>query len=124
VVWSYAGVRPLVDDDAASARPPRATTGSSPTGGAPLLSVFGGKITTFRKLAEQAVDWIAPALGNARPGWTARLPAGRRPVIAGRVRELAARLHIEPSSTAFPPSCRAASSSAWRWRARWPRTRR
>jgi glycerol-3-phosphate dehydrogenase len=40
--------------------------------GAPLLSVFGGKITTFRKLAEQAVDWIAPALGRRAPGWTAR----------------------------------------------------
>jgi len=43
-----------------------------------LLSVFGGKVTTFRKLAEQAVDWIAPALGRARPPWTAHacLPGG------------------------------------------------
>jgi glycerol-3-phosphate dehydrogenase len=46
--------------------------------GAPLLSVFGGKITTARKLAEEAVDLIAPALGNAGQAWTAGacLPGG------------------------------------------------
>jgi glycerol-3-phosphate dehydrogenase len=46
--------------------------------GAPMLSVFGGKITTFRKLAEQAVDRIAPALGRRVPGWTEKacLPGG------------------------------------------------
>ena len=45
---------------------------------APLLSVFGGKITTFRKLAEEAVDMIAPRLGNQRGPWTAHacLPGG------------------------------------------------
>ena len=43
---------------------------------------------------------------------------------SARVHELAAKLHIEPSSTACRPSCRADSSSAWRWRARWPRRRR
>src|SRR5262249_15029789 len=45
---------------------------------APYLSVFGGKITTHRKLAEEALDWLAPALGNAHAAWTAaddvRLP--------------------------------------------------
>jgi len=43
-----------------------------------LLSVFGGKITTFRKLAEEAVDMIAPRLGNQRGAWTAHacLPGG------------------------------------------------
>ena len=86
VVWSYAGVRPLVEDAAASAqaatRDFRLETDSA---GAPLLSVFGGKITTCRKLAEQAVDWIAPMLGKDAPAWTgdACLPggdvAGRRP---------------------------------------------
>jgi len=47
-------------------------------GGAPLLSVFGGKVTTFRKLAEQAVDWIGPVLGRQLPAWTAQacLPGG------------------------------------------------
>jgi glycerol-3-phosphate dehydrogenase len=45
---------------------------------APLLSVFGGKITTFRKLAEEAVDMIAPRLGNHKASWTAEacLPGG------------------------------------------------
>jgi glycerol-3-phosphate dehydrogenase len=45
---------------------------------APLLSVFGGKITTFRKLAEEAVDMIAPRLGNTDITWTehACLPGG------------------------------------------------
>ena len=48
--------------------------------GAPLLSVFGGKITTFRKLAEHALKDLGAALGDARPAWTARAPpAGRRP---------------------------------------------
>jgi glycerol-3-phosphate dehydrogenase len=46
--------------------------------GAPMLSVFGGKITTFRKLAEEAVDLLAPTLSNHRTGWTADacLPGG------------------------------------------------
>jgi glycerol-3-phosphate dehydrogenase len=45
---------------------------------APLLTVFGGKITTFRRLAEEAVDRIAPLLGNHRTAWTAAacLPGG------------------------------------------------
>jgi len=80
VVWSYAGVRPLVGEGGGSAssasrdyRFERDTAG-----GAPLLSVFGGKVTTFRKLAEQAVDWIGPTLGRQVPAWTARacLPGG------------------------------------------------
>jgi glycerol-3-phosphate dehydrogenase len=80
VVWSYAGVRPLIDDHAGSAssasRDYRFEHDTA--GGAPLLSVFGGKITTFRKLAEQAVDWIGPALGRHVPAWTAQacLPGG------------------------------------------------
>ena len=79
VVWSYSGVRPLVQDAAASAA---ATTRDfrleHDTDGAALLTVFGGKITTFRKLAEEAVNKIAPALGNPTPSWTAHacLPGG------------------------------------------------
>lgn len=82
VVWSYSGVRPLVEDAAACA-----ATASSATrdyrlewdrAGAPLLSVFGGKITTSRKLAEDAVDRIGEALGHGAPAWTANacLPGG------------------------------------------------
>jgi len=80
VVWSYAGVRPLLgDEDGASASAAsRDYRLETDTAGAPLLSVFGGKVTTFRRLAEQAVDWVAPALGRRAPGWTARacLPGG------------------------------------------------
>lgn len=79
VVWTYSGVRPLVQDDAASAASAtRDFRLEHDTGGAPMLTVFGGKITTFRKLAEEAVDWIAPALGNRNRGWTAHacLPGG------------------------------------------------
>ncbi|WP_036168122.1 glycerol-3-phosphate dehydrogenase [Massilia sp. 9096] len=83
VVWSYAGVRPLIGDDGAAdassasgaSRDYRLATDSV---GAPLLSVFGGKVTTFRKLAEDAVDWIASKLGRPVAGWTAQacLPGG------------------------------------------------
>ncbi|MFC4929565.1 glycerol-3-phosphate dehydrogenase [Massilia sp. GCM10023247] len=83
VVWSYSGVRPLVEDAAASAsaatRDYRLEWDKAGDGaGAPLLSVFGGKITTSRKLAEDAVDRIAAALGHAAPAWTANacLPGG------------------------------------------------
>ncbi|MCO6417071.1 glycerol-3-phosphate dehydrogenase [Siccirubricoccus sp. KC 17139] len=78
-VWSYSGVRPLHDDGAAN---PSAVTRDYvlklDTAGAPLLSVFGGKITTFRRLAEEAVGKLAPLLGCAAPAWTARatLPGG------------------------------------------------
>ena len=82
IVWSYAGVRPLVDDG--SGKPEAATRGyrfdlSPEEDGAPILSVFGGKITTYRTLAEEAVDHLAartPAL--AGPHWTdtAPLPGG------------------------------------------------
>jgi glycerol-3-phosphate dehydrogenase len=79
VVWSYSGVRPLLQDEAADAKAvTRDYKLAFDTDGAPLLSVFGGKITTARKLGEEAVDLIAPALGNARKGWTdsACLPGG------------------------------------------------
>ncbi|MEB0136280.1 glycerol-3-phosphate dehydrogenase [Actimicrobium sp. CCC2.4] len=85
VVWSYSGVRPLVDDASAAAsevtrdyRLEFDTGADAGNGGAPMLSVFGGKITTFRKLAEEAVDLLAPALGNHTPSWTADacLPGG------------------------------------------------
>jgi glycerol-3-phosphate dehydrogenase len=85
VVWSYAGVRPLLDDenasDAASVTRDYSlemdTAGASPSG-APLLSVWGGKITTFRKLAEEAADLLCRAIGERRSAWTARalLPGG------------------------------------------------
>ena len=78
VLWSYAGVRPLVDDG--SGRPEAATRGyrldlDEAPGQAPLLSVFGGKITTYRHLAAEAVDKLKPHLPALQGGdWTADAP--------------------------------------------------
>jgi len=86
-VWSYSGVRPLLQDESSQASAvTRDYTLSLDNAGAPILSVFGGKITTFRKLAEEAVDLIVGRLGTAvhdslngrTSGWTASacLPGG------------------------------------------------
>ena len=82
VVWSYSGVRPLLADE--STDPMRVTRDYAlelDRHPLPLLSVFGGKITTYRRLAEDAVNRLAAALGvRARP-WTAgaKLPGGDLP---------------------------------------------
>ncbi len=79
IVWSYSGVRPLFDDGAAN---PSAVTRDYvlklDRAGAPLLSVYGGKITTFRCLAEEAAGLLGGALGRAGTPWTAGavLPGG------------------------------------------------
>ncbi|MDB5653257.1 MAG: hypothetical protein JWQ94_870 [Tardiphaga sp.] len=82
VVWTYSGVRPLYDDGASEAK---AATRDyvfelDLPGGAPLLSIYGGKITTHRRLAEEALQKLAPYLkGSKAPeGWTAHqaLPGG------------------------------------------------
>ena len=105
VAWTYSGVRPLLDDESgdpsavtrdyfleldttmAAAAPgagPSQGRGEPPRGadakrpGAPLLTVWGGKITTFRKLAEEAADLLAAPLGAKHGAWThgAFLPGG------------------------------------------------
>lgn len=79
VVWSYSGVRPLVEDEASSAAAvTRDYRFEMERDAAPMLTIFGGKITTFRKLAEEAIDLIAPALSNRHGSWTehACLPGG------------------------------------------------
>lgn len=75
VVWSYSGVRPLYNDGAKSATAAtRDYVLSLNQDGAPLLSVFGGKITTYRRLAEAALAKLAFAFPQAKPAWTARAP--------------------------------------------------
>jgi glycerol-3-phosphate dehydrogenase len=101
VVWSYSGVRPLYDDGASAAQ--AATRDyvlavDAENGQPPLLSVFGGKITTYRRLAEHALEKLSPFL---RPdaakdrGWTGRepLPGGEFPVdrIDAQIEQLRAR---------------------------------
>jgi glycerol-3-phosphate dehydrogenase len=72
VVWKYAGTRPLYDDGGAN--PSKVTRDYvlklSGESGAPLLSIFGGKITTYRELALHALEKLTPHLPQARPAWT------------------------------------------------------
>jgi len=84
VVWSYAGVRPLYDDrrrDASAVTRDYVLELDAAHGAAPLLSVFGGKITTYRRLAEHAIDKLAPFLPGCKGPWTggATLPGGDLP---------------------------------------------
>jgi glycerol-3-phosphate dehydrogenase len=79
VVWTYSGVRPLYDDGASEAK--AATRDyvfelEAPADGAPVLSIFGGKITTYRRLSEEALERIAPYLPKAatNSGWTSQTP--------------------------------------------------
>lgn len=85
VVWTYSGVRPLYDDGASSATAAtRDYVLSLDQAGAPMLNVFGGKITTYRKLAEDAWAKLAPFFPKATGNWTAgsSLPGGDFPVEA------------------------------------------
>jgi glycerol-3-phosphate dehydrogenase len=88
VVWSYSGVRSLFDDGSSE---PQETTRDyvlkldAPAGEPALLSVFGGKITTYRRLAESALAMLQPHLPAASEraaGWTGlvTLPGGNFPV--------------------------------------------
>jgi glycerol-3-phosphate dehydrogenase len=89
VVWKYSGVRPLYDDGASEAK--AATRDyvfeiDEREGAAPLLSIFGGKITTYRRLAEAALAKLVPYLPGLRGknSWTDRepLPGGDFHVLA------------------------------------------
>ncbi len=83
VVWTYSGVRPLYNDGAKSATAAtRDYVLSLNDQGAPLLNVFGGKITTYRRLAESALTKLAPFFPQASGDWTAGvpLPGGDFPV--------------------------------------------
>jgi len=95
IVWTYSGVRPLCDDGATAAQ---AATRDyvlrrqpSPGGGT-LVNVFGGKITTYRRLGEAALRLVEETLGRRGPPWTAHapLPGGDFPV--GGLLALAARI--------------------------------
>ncbi|KQT56182.1 glycerol-3-phosphate dehydrogenase [Methylobacterium sp. Leaf456] len=80
VVWSYSGVRPLYDDATENASAvTRDYVLELDTEGPPVLSVFGGKITTYRRLAEHALEKLN--LPGLKPAWTgtAPLPGGDVP---------------------------------------------
>jgi D-erythritol 1-phosphate dehydrogenase len=99
VLTSFSGVRPLYDDGKGN---PSAVTRDyvfdlDTEGGAPLLNIFGGKITTFRKLSEHALQKLGPHLPSMGPDWTARsvLPGGDLP-------QGDPALYLEALSTSHP----------------------
>ena len=90
IVWTFSGVRPLYDDGAADPsavtrdyvfRIDTGTSDGGPPAGAPVLSIFGGKLTTYRRLAEHALAELQPYLPPMGPAWTATrtLPGGDLP---------------------------------------------
>ncbi len=80
VLWTYAGVRPLIDDAHGNAAQVTRDylVETEPSAGAPLLNVWGGKLTTYRQLAEDAAGQIGALLGRKGAAWTAKavLPGG------------------------------------------------
>ncbi|WP_262272641.1 glycerol-3-phosphate dehydrogenase [Microvirga yunnanensis] len=103
VVWTYSGVRPLYDDGASKAQ--EATRdyvikvdGTGREGA--IVNIFGGKITTYRRLAESVLETIEETLGARGPAWTAgaTLPGGDFPVLG--FEELVSRLKTEAPAVA------------------------
>ena len=75
IVWTYSGVRPLYADGAKSATAAtRDYVLSLDENGPPMLNVFGGKITTYRRLAEAALAKLGAVFPAAKGPWTARAP--------------------------------------------------
>jgi glycerol-3-phosphate dehydrogenase len=113
VCWSYAGVRPLLEDASANASAVTRDYLLETDGGhgAPVMTVWGGKITTYRKLAEQAADQLCGLLGHTARAWTAHatLPGG----------DVAARL---AQHTGRRPTGPDQGMQAWvaRLQAQWP----
>jgi glycerol-3-phosphate dehydrogenase len=105
VVWTYSGVRPLLEDEEDNASEvTRDYQLELDTAGAPLLSVFGGKLTTYRKLAEQATDKLIAQLGRKTPAWTASgapLPGGDMPPFEQALAQLRAARPWLPAPMAW-----------------------
>ncbi len=109
VVWTYSGIRPLYDDGASKAQ--AATRDytlelDAPPGQAAQLSIFGGKITTYRRLAEAALAKLGPHLPpptGQREGWTgqAALPGGDFPAdgFDALLQRMATRYPFVPAAT-------------------------
>jgi glycerol-3-phosphate dehydrogenase len=119
VVWTYSGVRPLYDDGASDAQAATRDYVLKVEGGSdvpPVLNIYGGKITTYRRLAEAALDKLAPYFGKLGKPWTAKapLPGGDFPVdgTAALANEISA---LSPSC---PPALAARLVRAYGTRAR------
>jgi glycerol-3-phosphate dehydrogenase len=107
IVWTYSGVRPLFDDgshNVSAMTRDYAFDLDAPEGLPPLLSIFGGKLTTYRRLAEHALDDFARFFPAMKPAWTgdAPLPGGDIPRgdIAAYARDFSARHPFLPCETA------------------------
>ena len=105
IVWTYAGVRPLYDDHASNAtEATRDYVLSLNEDAAPLLSVFGGKITTYRKLAEAVMAKLESHFENLQENWTAiaPLPGGDFPhdAVPRLIAELQAAYPFLPANQA------------------------
>jgi glycerol-3-phosphate dehydrogenase len=110
VVWRYAGIRPLYDDGTSD---PSAVTRDytlrvdDDQGAMAVLSVFGGKITTYRRLAEHAMEKLAPYFPGLKPAWTgkAKLPGsdfnGPRESAYESLRAAYSQLHAETMAGVF-----------------------
>ncbi len=128
IVWTYSGVRPLLEDEA---NDPAAVTRDYrlelTTPGAPLLTVWGGKLTTYRKLSEEAADTLCRQLGTGKPAWTDAepLPGGdlrapgklvHQPAAAIRsLLEAVARARPQQSGEWVRRVCRAYGRRVWSW---------
>ncbi len=105
IIWSYAGIRPLYDDHARSAS---AVTRDyvldidADAPGAPMLSIFGGKITTYRRLAEHALEKLAPFLPPCCAPWTASAPLPGGDMTQGDCQRFIAELQC--AYPALPPA--------------------
>ena len=123
VVWTYSGIRPLIDDG--SGKPEAATRGytfeldGGEGGDAPMLSIFGGKITTYRELAREAVDKLAPSLpvlGSPCRTGKAPLPGGDFPMtgLADQMARLSADYPFLDAAS-VDRIARAYGLDAWSW---------
>jgi glycerol-3-phosphate dehydrogenase len=108
IAWSYSGVRPLFDDGASAAQEATRDYVLKVDGGeaeGAAINVFGGKLTTSRRLAESVLDKIEGVLGKKGPSWTkvAKLPGGEFEPLAfdAEVRRLAMDYAWLPAGMAY-----------------------
>ena len=110
IVWRYAGVRPLLDDGASKAQEATRDYVLELDDASAVLSVFGGKITTYRRLAEAAMAKLAPLFPGMRGAWTAgaALPGGDFPWdgVDQAARRSGTALSVPGRSDASPPGAR------------------
>uniref|UniRef100_A0A2A4YY45 Glycerol-3-phosphate dehydrogenase n=1 Tax=OCS116 cluster bacterium TaxID=2030921 RepID=A0A2A4YY45_9PROT len=98
IIWSYSGVRPLYADGAKSAtaatRDYVLSLNLNDAGNVPLLNIFGGKITTYRRLAESALERLSPYFPQMSEKWTAAIALPGGDFLIEQVDDLIAKLQV------------------------------